>query len=114
MKPGRNQRPQIDRSRVVMYTYNVYVGDQFMFRTQLYLTDDQRRGLSALCQATGRSQSDLIREAVDRLIEQFSDEQKEQVLRKAAGMWAGHKDIPDFRALRSQWDRSERAQADID
>ncbi len=76
-----------------------------MFRTQLYLTDDEHKGLNALCLTTGRSQSDLIREAVDRLIEQFSDKQRERVLNRAAGIWADRKDLPDFRTLRSQWDR---------
>ena len=41
-----------------------------MVRTQVYLTERERSELAALAKATGKKQSELIREAVDRLIEQ--------------------------------------------
>ncbi|MGC8551894.1 MAG: ribbon-helix-helix domain-containing protein [Phycisphaerae bacterium] len=77
-----------------------------MVRTQLYLTSQERDGLAALARATGRKQSELIREAVDRLIEQFGARRKKLVLNRAAGLWAKRKDLPKFLQLRSQWDRS--------
>ena len=76
-----------------------------MVRTQLYLTPKEREGLAALSQATGRKQSDLMREAVDRLIEQFSEQRKRMVLDRAAGLWAKRRDLPNLRQLRPQWDR---------
>lgn len=76
-----------------------------MVRTQVYLTDEERSELAALAEATGKKQSELIREAVDRLIEQSAAKRRDTVLDRAAGMWKDRDDLPDFRALRVGWDR---------
>lgn len=76
-----------------------------MFRTQVYLTQKERRELAALAVKTGRRQSVLIREAVDQLIERSTATRRRIVLQRAAGMWRERDDLPDFRALRSEWDR---------
>jgi len=76
-----------------------------MVRTQLYLTEEERNGLAALARATGKKQSELIREAVDRLIEQSAAKRRDAVLDRAAGMWKDRDDLPDFRAMRTEWDR---------
>ena len=77
-----------------------------MIRTQIYLTDRQRAELAAICKALGKKQSELIREAVDRLIEQVGRSRREVVLREAAGIWKDRTDLPDFRAMRAEWDRN--------
>ncbi len=76
-----------------------------MVRTQLYLTERERDELAALAAATGKKQSELIREAVDRLIEQSSAKRRDAVLERAAGMWKDRHDLPDLQALRVEWDR---------
>ena len=76
-----------------------------MIRTQVYLSEKERAGLAALANATGKGQSELVREAVDRLIEQRGSERRNAVLDRAAGMWKDRTDLPDFRALRQEWDR---------
>jgi hypothetical protein len=76
-----------------------------MVRTQIYLTETQRDELAAIAKTTGKKQSQLIREAVNCLIDQLSHGRREAVLREAAGIWNGRADLPDFKAARAEWDR---------
>jgi len=76
-----------------------------MVRTQIYLTEHQRDELAAISKAAGKKQSELIREAVDRLINQSSHSRREAVLREAAGIWKDRADLPDFNSTRAEWDR---------
>ncbi len=77
-----------------------------MVRTQIYLTERQRAELAAIAKTAGKKQSELIREAVNRLIDQSGRSRREAVLRDAAGIWKGRKDLPDFKATRAEWDRN--------
>ncbi len=77
-----------------------------MVRTQIYLTEEERTGLGALVEATGKKQAELIREAIDRLLETVSDRRRASVLNSAAGMWRDRTDLPDLKATRQSWDRS--------
>lgn len=77
-----------------------------MVRTQIYLTERQRVELAAIAKTAGKKQSELIREAVDRLIDQASSGRREAVLREAAGIWKDRTDLPDFNATRAEWDRN--------
>lgn len=76
-----------------------------MIRTQIYLTDKQRAELAVIAKNMGKKQSEIIREAIDRLIDQTNQNNKKTALRKAAGIWKDRDDLPDFRAIRSEWDR---------
>jgi len=76
-----------------------------MIRTQIYLTEKQRAELAVMAKNMGKKQSVIIREAIDRLIQQTAQNQKRTTLEKAAGMWKNRDDLPDFRTLRSEWDR---------
>jgi len=78
-----------------------------MVRTQIYMTKNQRDGLKAIAKTAGKKQSELIREAIDRLIDEVSCGRRETVLREAAGIWKDRKDLPDFRATRAEWDRNQ-------
>jgi Arc/MetJ-type ribon-helix-helix transcriptional regulator len=77
-----------------------------MVRTQIYLTERQRNELAAIAKTAGKKQSELIREAIDRLIEQTSHSRRESVLREAAGIWKDRTDLPEFKAIRAEWDRN--------
>lgn len=76
-----------------------------MVRTQIYLTERQREKLVAIAKTAGKKQSELIREAVDRFINQKSRSTREAVLRESAGIWKERTDLPDFKATRAGWDR---------
>ena len=77
-----------------------------MVRTQIYLTDHQREELAAIAKTIGKKQSELIREAVDRLIDEEGYSRRKAILHEAAGIWKDRDDLPDFRATRSEWDRN--------
>ena len=76
-----------------------------MVRTQIYMTERQRDELAAMAKTMGKKQSELIREAIDRLIAQSSDHQRAAVLQETAGLWKNRKDLPDFNVVRAGWDR---------
>ena len=76
-----------------------------MVRTQIYLTERQRDELAAIARTAGKKQSELIREAVDCLIDQEGHGRREAVLHEAAGIWKDRTDLPDFKATRAEWDR---------
>ena len=76
-----------------------------MVRTQIYLTERQRDKLASIARHRGKRQSEVIREAVDRFIEQWSRHGRERILRETAGIWSDRSDVPDYEAVRAAWDR---------
>jgi hypothetical protein len=76
-----------------------------MVRTQIYLTEQERSGLERAAMDTGKKQAELIRQAVDRFLEEFSSEWRTSVLKEAAGLWRDRDDLPNFATGRQSWDR---------
>lgn len=82
-----------------------------MVRTQIYLEVAQVEALRRLAAQTGRRQSALIRDAVDRLlVERPSMEAWRAMLDETAGAWADRDDLDDLLAAsrRSADERLER------
>lgn len=76
-----------------------------MQRVQIYLSEQERQGLQVLAQRSGRSQSSLIREAIDGYLELQHPQQRLGRLRQARGLWACRKDLPEWSQLRQELDR---------
>lgn len=76
-----------------------------MVRTQIYLTEDERQALRSMAANTGRKQSELIREAIDQMIEKYQVDSRSLKGPRAKGMWKDRTDLPDFAAIRREWDR---------
>ncbi len=78
-----------------------------MIRVQIYLTSVEKQKLRALAHETGHSQSELIREAIDRFIEISLMQKKNKLsaIQAAKGLWQDRTDLPDFIELRKEFDR---------
>lgn len=65
-----------------------------MNRTQIYLTDEEERVLGERAKKTGRSKSDLIREAIDATYLKSTSNEAEflKVLERTAGAWKGRRE----------------------
>jgi hypothetical protein len=97
------EKPILDK----MYMYNVYITGETMFRSQIYLTKTERTQLHELSLQTGRSQSELIRQAIDLFIEiNLKQAQNKLAAVKAIkGIWSDRDDLPDFEKIRNEFDR---------
>ena len=73
-----------------------------MIRTQIYLTDKQRTQLAIIAKNLGKKQSEVIREAIDLLIEQTGQSRKRMALKEAAGIWKIRKNLTDFGVMGSE------------
>lgn len=92
-----------------MYIDNVYITDgEFMVRTQIYLTEEEKNGLELTSRIQGVSQSYLIREAIDSFLAKPVNADRSSIIDEIAGIWSEKKDIPDIRDLRSGWNRREK------
>ena len=79
-----------------------------MQRTQIYLTESEKKALKGIARRLGKTQSEVIRTAVDRFIERDDRGNRLELLRSARGMWQGRADLPDFDAVRRELDRTQR------
>lgn len=68
-----------------------------MLPTQIYLSEAERQGSQVLALRSSRSQSALIREAIDAFLQQQG---RLGWLRQARGLWAERIDLPDWSARR--------------
>lgn len=80
-----------------------------MTTAQINLTDSQTDALHELARLTGKTEDELLQEAVKQLIEKAGEaETKRQewlhVLRQAKGIWKDRKDLPDLREMRKEAD----------
>ena len=89
---------------LLTYTYDVCMQDrvdkkkQRMVRKQFFITADQNRRLKELAAITGKSEAELVRDVVDRRLdeEQQGADDWKAAWRQAAGMWKDRTDLDQF------------------
>jgi Arc/MetJ-type ribon-helix-helix transcriptional regulator len=65
--------------------------------------------LQALALRCGRSHSALIREAIDAFLQQHQPQGQLARLRQARGLWDARTELPEWTALRQEFDRHNPA-----
>jgi predicted transcriptional regulator len=85
-----------------------------MRRTQIYLTEEERRALKTLAERQGRPQSAIIRDALDRYLEREVDIERRERLQSARGLWRDHTGLPDPERLREELERSRSDGSKVD
>ncbi len=81
-----------------------------MTTAQINLTDSQTELLRELSRRTGKTEDDLLQEAVEKLIGEESAKEVEKQkwlksLKQAKGIWKDREDLPDFTQIRKEFDR---------
>jgi hypothetical protein len=75
-----------------------------MAEIEVNLTENEERALREIALRTGKSEGELIHDAVDQLIKQGLPSGSAG-MSQARGMWKDRDDLPDFGKLRREWDR---------
>ena len=75
-----------------------------MIETELNLTAQERSTLQEISRLTGKTEDELIREAVGQLIAEFQQENRLARMQQAKGIWKDRDDLPAFEDLRREWD----------
>ncbi len=75
-----------------------------MNRTQIYLTPAEIQGVARVAAATGRKQSEVIREAIDQYLQRLGPQDRLGRLRAASGIWKDKDDV-DLSSIREEFDR---------
>lgn len=75
-----------------------------MIRTQIYLTEKEQIALRNIVPFLKKSQSEIIRVAIDDFVARHDHERKKALLLKAAGSWKNN-DF-DFQKTRASWNRA--------
>ncbi len=77
-----------------------------MVRTQIYLTEEQKRALERVSARAGKPAAALIREAIDTYLRERGDDDKAKALEASFGLWSDCRLTGDSyaRGLRQEWD----------
>lgn len=76
-----------------------------MTGNQVFLTDSELQMLHAMSQSTGKTENELLHQALDLLKNQVDLESRRSLLLAARGMWQDRDDLPSLRDLRNEMNR---------
>ena len=71
----------------------------------IQLSEQETQALRELAQQTGKTQDELLHEAVTRLLTQAYPQARLALLRQAQGIWKERTDLPENSTLRAEFDR---------
>ncbi|MBV9789471.1 MAG: CopG family transcriptional regulator [Chloroflexi bacterium] len=77
-----------------------------MATAYIELSDQEIQALERLAQQTGKTQAELLHEAVTDLLAHIDTSDRLDLLQQARGIWRDRDDLPDVQTLRTELDRS--------
>ena len=75
--------------------------------TAITLAQSDAVALQAIAQQTGKSEDELVHEAVRQYIQQYQVTYRRQLLQQARGMWGNRTDLPALTTLREEFDQRQ-------
>lgn len=69
------------------------------------LTEQEQMVLSQIAQQTGKTEDELLRDAITHYLSHLHLAYRRQLLHEARGMWHDRNDLPDLTTLRQEFDR---------
>ena len=76
-----------------------------MTTAQVTLTESEVQAVQALSQSKGKTQEEILHDAIEQFLVQHKVENRLTALRQARGIWQGRQDLPDYTELRNEWNR---------
>lgn len=76
-----------------------------MTTAQVILSESESQAIQALSQIKGKTQEEILHQAIEQFLTQHQVENRLAALRQARGIWRERQDLPDFAELRNEWDR---------
>jgi hypothetical protein len=80
-----------------------------MTGNHVFLTDSELQMLHSMSQSTGKTENELLHEALDLLKVQVDLESRRSLLGVARGIWRDRDDLPSLSDLRNEMNRDFRA-----
>jgi len=74
------------------------------------LTETEHSFLNLIAHQMGKTEAEVLQEAVQSYIAQFQHANRKQLLQQARGMWQYRSDLPDAVALRREFERNSADQ----
>jgi hypothetical protein len=72
---------------------------------QIVLTEEETTALRFIAQQTGKTEDELIHEAVGRFLDESRQPHRRALLQQARGMWQDRADLATLAAVRAELDR---------
>jgi len=77
-----------------------------MSEAEIKLTEQERSALQEIARQSGKTESQLIHEAVGHFISEFQIKDRRGLMQKGRGIWKDRQDLPELDDLRREWERA--------
>jgi hypothetical protein len=76
-----------------------------MTTAQVTLSKSESDAIQALSRSKGKTQEEILHQAIEQFLTQHHAENRLAALRQARGIWRKRQDLPDLAELRNEWNR---------